>query len=135
MPKVKHHFVPKFYLRSWACDQRLRQIHLHNLAQNKTVLFAALKNQCYKNHFHGEDDEIEDGLAELESLVAPTVKSVVASSQLPPHFSPEHGDLLIFVTYQMLRTSHAAQRRNEGIDKLMKQSFARDPRFEGVGAR
>jgi hypothetical protein len=132
MSKLKHHFVPKLYLRLFASDTKKRQIHLYNFAHDKTILSVSLRDQCYKHRFHGETDEVENALEQFEALASPVLQQIVSNSALPPDKSEERITLLLFVALQSLRTSLAAARLNTGVDKLTKQILRHDQTLKDV---
>lgn len=124
--------MPQFYLRLFAADPNRRRIHVFNLSRRQAFQGVGLKDQCYRNRFHGQTDEVENALAELEGLLAPVLRRVICGSRLPPHGSEDHAMLVLFVTYQMLRTAREAERTNERLDKMMKKVMSHERRFEGV---
>ena len=130
MPKLKHHFVPRMYLKLFASAPK--RIHLYNLDRDVAIRDVSLRDQCYRHRFYGETDEVEDALADFESPAAHILQEIVKTSSLPKNESEEQVVLLFFVTIQLLRTSLTAERLNSSIDKMMKQAFRDDRRLKGV---
>ena len=120
--KIKHHFVSRFYMKNFRSAPK--RIHLLNLASGSAHLHASLKNQCYKNRFHGKSPEVEDAFAELESGVAPIIQRIISSQALPPTTSEEHLALLTLIASQAIRTVKEANRIQESIDKFVKTAFS-----------
>ncbi|MDQ5824007.1 MAG: DUF4238 domain-containing protein [Chloroflexota bacterium] len=113
----KHHFVPKFYLRLFTDNPNL--IHVYNLKQQRAIENAALRDQCYKPHLHGLTDEFENEIASVEGALAPYLQSVVGTSTLPEKESDGHIALLMFVAFQMNRTTRSINIMSSGFDKMV----------------
>jgi len=128
MSKTNHHYVPQFYLRLFGSDvnssghKKSRRIHLYNLAREKSFHSVSLTDQCYRRHFHGKGEEIENALAEIESRIAPTIQQIVLNSKLPRSDSQAHEDILTFVAYQMIRTPHEIKRLSDKTSLILKES-------------
>jgi len=136
MPKNKHHFVPRFYLSSF--QSAARRINVLGVDTTREVRDASLRNQCYRQKFYGKTDEIEDALAVVEGRAAGVLKDIQAAEMLPTEGTEEHGTLLAFVAFQLLRTTVVADRVNTVIDKTTKQAHSHDLRLtreELEGAR
>lgn len=128
MPKNKHHFVPRFYLSAF--QSAPRRINVLGVDSSLEIRDASLRNQCYQHKFYGRDDNnIEDALAVMEGHAAPVLKAIESTEVLPAEGSEEHGTLLAFVVFQLLRTTISAERVNTVIDKTTKQAHSRDQRF------
>jgi Protein of unknown function (DUF4238) len=130
MAKNKHHYVPKFYLRSFSSTPK--RIHLYNLDQRKAIQNVGLGDQCFGNRLYGETDDTENALALLEDMIARVLHEIVRSSLLPRNNSPEKELLVLFVALQMVRTTGHAKRVNTMIDKMTKEAFRGDSRLDGV---
>ena len=98
MPKRKHHYVPKFYLRAFASASD--RINLYNFKRDLFVENAALKDQCYKHRFHGTTDDLEDTLCKVESDMAPVLKNVSKNVALPRFGSEEYSILIFFAALE-----------------------------------
>lgn len=130
--KREHHFVPRFYLRRFASDRRRRLIHLHNIPRALTKRDIGLRKQCRRTGFYGATDKIEDALAKAEADMAPVLNSIVKSHRLPRPGSAEHVGLLLFVAFQMQRTTAAASSCDDLTDKAMKQIWSRYAMARGI---
>ncbi len=126
----KHHFVPRFYLRAFQCAPR--RIHLYNLNRSVAIKNASLRDQCYSRRFYGATDQVEDNLAIFEGHVAHVLQSIVAQATLPREGTGGYQLLLAFVALQLLRTTVAAARINDIVDKTTKQAYSDDPRLAEV---
>lgn len=128
MPKKKHHFVPRFYLSAF--QSAPKRINVLGVDTSLEVHDASLRDQCYQHKFYGRDDnKIEDALAVMEGHAARVLNSIQSTGMLPAEGSEEHGTLLAFVAFQLLRTTIVAKRVNTVIDKTTKQAHSRDQRF------
>ncbi len=47
----KHHYVPRFY----AIFSGRKSIHLYNLKSGRTVHYANLSNQCYRDYLLAQE--------------------------------------------------------------------------------
>lgn len=68
--KKRHHYIPRFYLKRFSINNDGKSLGLYNLKNKKFIQNAPLKSQAYENFLYGEDDEIENALAEMENTVA-----------------------------------------------------------------
>ena len=127
MPKNKHHFVPRFYLAAF--QSAPRRINLLGMDGSREIRDASLRNQCYRHKFYGKTDGIEDALALVENQAARVLKAIHSAETLPADGSEEHGTLLAFVAFQLLRTTVVAERTNTIIDKMTKQAHSDDQRI------
>jgi len=119
MPKLRHHFVPQFYLRYFASNPS--RIHLHNLNHSRSIANVSLRDQCYKHRFYGDTDELEDAIAGLESHFAPTLQKIITSNNLPRSNSTGRLLLLFFISLQWLRTSRSVNQQNSMVETYLKQ--------------
>lgn len=123
----KHHYVPRFYLRSFTTDGR--SLSLYNIGRDLIVRNANLKNQCYRDYMYGTDGKQEANLSQMEGALAELLKRVLATHQLPPPWSPDHESLCILALLQNARTAYASDAMDEFSDKMWKQVLEKDPRF------
>ena len=68
--KKKHHYIPRFYLKRFSVNNEGKIIGLYNHKNKIFIQRAPLKHQACENFLYGEDDEIENALAEMENDVA-----------------------------------------------------------------
>lgn len=122
MPKRKHHFVPRFYLKAFQSERG--RIHLYNLKRSLPVENASLRDQCYKRKFYGTNDLLENEIAKLEGCIAPVLKSIATKGEVPRFDSDGYLTLLSFVAMQALRTPTSADQVNQIVDKMMKQAHS-----------
>lgn len=106
MAKKRHHYIPKFYLKRFSINSGGKFIGLYNHKNDIFVKEAPLRHQAYKNFLYGEDDEIENALAEMESNVAKMFHYWTEEKLLypPPLGSNAFTLLKRFILYQAFRT-------------------------------
>lgn len=99
---VKQHYVPQFYFRNFARDER---ICTYNLDSEEGYPPTPISNICYERHFYG-DAEMEEDLSKLESEMAGTLHQIVDQRSLEPVKTDEQARLYLdlFVTYTHSRT-------------------------------
>lgn len=124
MSKNRHHYVPKLYLRKFASEPR--RINILNLKTRNFHRNGSLRDQCFRPKFYGKDDELENYLMKIETMVAPTLSSVVNSSTLPKPSTDDHKHLLVFVALQILRTPMNAESMSEAFNKAVDTIAPRD---------
>lgn len=117
--KRRHHFVPKLYLRHFRSAPR--RINVYNLARDKAISGASLRDQGRQARLYGQTDEVEDALGQFEGHVSPILHKIVRDSWLPPARTEEHSSLMFFVALQLTRTPLVANRLDEVADKTFKQ--------------
>jgi hypothetical protein len=132
MGKHRHHYVPQFYLRAFACATK--RINLYNFKNGNFIKEAGLRDQCYITHFYGETDEMENRLANLEADLAPVIQKIVTTGCLPKSGSEEHLLLYTFVALQSLRTASVAGSMSDSLDKANKLVFRDGAVTEGGSA-
>jgi len=98
---VKQHYVPQFYFRNFARDER---ICTYNLDSKEGYPPTPISNICYERYFYG-DAEMEEDLSKLESEMAGTLHQIVDQHSLEP-VTDEQARLYLdlFVTYTHSRT-------------------------------
>jgi len=125
--KKRHHYIPRFYLKRFSVNNDGKFIGLYNLNNKKFIQTAPLKSQAYENFFYGEDDEIENALAEMENIVAKmfyywTEKKLL---YLPPIETNGFKLLKRFILYQAFRTPKSGNDLmgilNQGLKTVLKE--------------
>lgn len=126
----KHHYVPRFYLKRFSPDGN--SINIWNLPNQKKVLSANLKNQCYKDYFYGKELEVEAALAKIEGEASRILRRVDQLGAPPAVGSGSHLILILYVLMQHGRTAYAADTLNEMNDKMVKHIFGADAKSKGI---
>jgi hypothetical protein len=117
----KHHFVPKFYLRSFSRDKKT--IGIHDIASQRTIPQGNLGNECYQDYFYGKTPEVEHALGAMEGSAAQVIKSCLDTEAVPRPLSAEHIILSHFVVFQDARTGHEAEALAETTDNFFKTVY------------
>jgi len=128
MPKKKrHHYIPRFYLKRFSLNNEGKTIGLYNHKNNLFVPEAPLRHQAYKDRLYGQDDEIENALAEMEDTVARLFYYWTEEKQLYPPPPESNGFKLLkrFILYQAYRTPKSGddimKTLNKGMKVLLKE--------------
>lgn len=108
MPKRRHHYVPKFYLRAF--QSAPKRIHVYNLDRNTLIKDASLRDQCHAHRLYGDNNEVEDVLSVIESHTAPIIRTIIKVLKLPAAGTMEHFLLVLFIALQLTRTPLVAGR-------------------------
>ena len=102
------HFVPRCYLRPFTIDEDNKAINLYNIDRKKFIPKAPVKNQCSKDYFYGQDDQLEHAIQLVESGYAASLRNILNSNK---KLSEENKEVLkIFWLFQYMRTEAAAER-------------------------
>lgn len=110
------HFVPRCYLRPFSIDSANVAINLFNIDRKKFIEFAAVKHQCSKSYFYGEDLLLEKALQPMEGLYASVLKEVLAPGY---RLTDVHRDFFRqFWLLQYVRTEAASRRAVEMNEEM-----------------
>lgn len=120
--KKKHHYIPRFYLKKFSVNNEGKLIGLYNHDKNVFVQNAQLKHQAYENFLYGEDDEIENGLAEIENNIAKMFYYWTEEKLLYPPPIESNGFKLLkrFILYQTFRTPKSGNDMMESLNQGLK---------------
>ncbi|MEA5425404.1 DUF4238 domain-containing protein [Arcicella lustrica] len=125
--KKRHHYIPRFYLKRFSINNEGKFLGLYNHNSDIFVQQASLRHQAYENFLYGEDDEIENALADMEGNVARMFYYWTEEKLLyPPPLETEGYKLLKrFILYQIFRTPKSGndmiQALNQGFKTLVKE--------------
>jgi|SRR6218665_1350145 len=125
--KKRHHYIPRFYLKRFSNNNEGNFLGLYNLNNKKFIQNAPLKSQAYENYLYGEDDEIENALAQMESNVARMFYYWTEEKLLYPPPTESNGFKLLkrFILYQAFRTpksgDNTMETLNEGLKTVVKE--------------
>ncbi len=101
-----HHFVPQFYLRLFALDERQRQINLYLIDNRRLIRSVSIRDQAQRHKLYGSDER-EKTLAGLERITSPVIRRMVELRQVPIWQSGDHATLITYVLLQAHRTPTA----------------------------
>jgi len=126
----KHHYVPRFYLKRFSKTKK--NISLYNLKNERKIINASLKDQCYKEYFYGKELLVESALADIENIASEIFRQIDKAGCLPPPSSPEHLLLIVFILMQYSRTKYSTDALNEMTDKMMKYLYSPMAKEKGL---
>lgn len=133
----KQHYVPRFYLKNFAADNRQRAINILNIKSERPILGARLASQCHRDYFYGSNLIIEKGLGILEGQTSTLFRDIIKNHEIPRE--PSQRTLLaIYLVLQRLRTVAAVNRSEEmyvGLLKVMLQEKFSEEAIAGIRLR
>ena len=114
--------MPKSTLRYFASDlgskhSKPRQIRLVNIARQKVIPSASLKEQCYRDYFYGKNLAAEKALGDVEGYFANLVRKMMTTCSIDER---DGWHLTQMVALQKARTLRAEEEHNSMIDRIMK---------------
>ena len=115
------HFVVRYYLRRFSFDDGKR-IHLFNLASEKYIPEAPLKNQCAADYFYTKDLRGESTLTEIEGIAEDIFKRICDRKEIPESFG-ERLDLMTILSLMYCRTKRKADLDSDFIELAAKQTI------------
>jgi len=120
--KKRHHYIPRFYLKRFSVNNEGKFLGLYNLNNRRFIQNAPLKSQAYENFLYGEDDEIENALAEMEGNVSQMFNYWTDERLLYPPPPETNGFKLLkrFILYQAFRTPKSGNDIMEMLNQGMK---------------
>jgi hypothetical protein len=118
------HFVPRSYLRAFSLDGAGDAINLFNIHRKIGVQNAALKHQCSRNFFYGEDLRLEKLLQISEGLYASMLRAIRSED----YQLAERDRILLrhFCYLQRCRTEAAAKRGALFVSEFSDVAFGED---------
>src|SRR5574344_1348612 len=122
--KKKQHYVPKFYLRGFANDDK--KFYLYNINKNQMIGAVPFETQCFEDYFYGADKKWENQLAKFEAQWNQALEHVKARL-----FSDEDiQKIKEFAMYQRIRTKKSLEKETAStqktIEKLLKAYAAHE---------
>lgn len=105
------HFVPRCYLRPFTIDGNNAAINLYNIDSRRFISLAPVKNQCSRDNFYGQDENLEKAIKSVEDSYAITLREILSPGYI---LTDAHKTILrMFWLFQHLRTEAAAKRAVE----------------------
>ncbi|WP_295762435.1 DUF4238 domain-containing protein [Undibacterium sp.] len=108
------HFVPRCYLRAFTLDTGNAAINVFNIDRKRLIRNAPVKNQCSKDYFYGQDQQLEDAIQLIESGYANALRAVIADQRSLTECSKTI--FRTFWLFQHIRTEAAAMRAVQMAD-------------------
>jgi hypothetical protein len=125
--KKHHHYIPRFYLKRFSVNNEGKFLGLYNLNNRRFIQNAPIKSQAYENFLYGENDEIENALAEIEGSISQMFNYWTDERLLYPPPPETNGFKLLrrFILYQAYRTPKSGndlmEMLNQGMKTFVKQ--------------
>jgi ferredoxin len=121
------HFVARHYLRRFSFDDGKR-IQLFNLASEKYIPKAPLKNQCAADYFYTKDLRGESTLTEIEGIAEDIFKRICDTKDIPE----SHLDLVTILSLMHSRTKRKADLDSDFIELAAKRTIRCSPDRQSV---
>lgn len=111
--KKNQHYLPQYYFRFFSRDRK--RIQLLRVRAGQVVRDAAIKNQCSKSYFYG-DEGAEDVITDLESVYRPALSILKRQRRLVGDRHTLMGALL----FQKTRSHLERERPRDAFNKMMR---------------
>ncbi|NLO82232.1 MAG: DUF4238 domain-containing protein [Clostridiales bacterium] len=98
MEKVRHHYVPKFYLRNFSNNDKSIGMFINR--NKRYIKHASIKEQACKEYLYGKEQTIEDALMNIENKASVIIKNIINSSKLPQKETEDYHFLLMYILLQ-----------------------------------
>lgn len=109
--RKKQHYVPQFYMRGFAENERLPS---YQLDHQREFPPTPIRYLCYEDYFYGDEGDAEDARSRLEGRFAAVLRSLRSEESLNALESTEDEMyFLIFLTYTHARTKTAKMESRE----------------------
>lgn len=114
------HFVPRVLLWPFTDGSEGKSINLFNIRSDRLIGAAAVKGQCARHYWYGEDGVLEGILSKLEALFGKSRGRAIAGS----NDESLRGELRRFMYFQHWRTKKAADRFRHSYEQMNANSWA-----------
>jgi hypothetical protein len=118
--KVRHHYVPKFFLREFCTDNQIfvfdKQKKQRHYSNPESIGFEKYLYTLYSDEF--DCDAIEDYFSEIEGNVAPIIKEIIESNELP--IGDKFEKLLYFVACMSARNPEIIGNYKDFLEKIIR---------------
>ena len=118
MEKVRHHYVPKFYLRNFSNNGKSIGMYINK--NERYIKCASIKEQACKEYLYGKEQIIEDTLMDIEKDVAIIIKNIIQSSKLPEKETEDYHFILLYILLQEARVQRQAESVTNFINHIVK---------------
>ena len=110
------HFVPRCCLRPFTVDTANKAVNLFNIDREAFIEKAAVKHQCSRDYFYGQDADLERAIQAIEGQYS----SVARAVQEPGYrlVDEDRSALKLFWLFQHLRTEAASRRAVEMTESM-----------------
>ncbi|WP_161605863.1 DUF4238 domain-containing protein [Halococcus thailandensis] len=119
MPEYKNqHFVPQFYMRGWANNDR---VSTYNLDRQSEFPPTNISNLCSEDYFYDKDGEHERALSGLEGRHATLLQTLRTDRSVDNLTRDDLYHLCIFVRFQAARTKSTRSEGEQIKDWIFKE--------------
>ncbi|MEH7000886.1 DUF4238 domain-containing protein [Priestia megaterium] len=130
--KNRQHYVPKFYLRNFSDTER--SINTYNLANEKYINNASIKDMCQKNNFYGADKKMETFLdKEIERKASVIITNILKKNKFPYQNVEDYVHLFSFLLVSEARNLKSADSSDQMVDYISKIFLQGNPEFRESG--
>lgn len=130
--KENQHYVPKFYLRKFSCNDQGKQIGIYNIDTCFYFPTAPLRHQGSKSYFYGEDGILEDLLSETEGHQARLLRKIIDENFIPQKNTSEHVELITLLLLTQLRNPKSAEYIDKSFDNLTQAIYSKSPEYKDI---
>lgn len=130
--KKNQHYVPQFYLKNFSINNNRKSIGVFHQEKELFIRSSSIKHQGSKDFYYGKDGLIEEGLSQIESLLAPKLKDIIKTGVLPKKESDEHIALLIHIILTDLRNPTRINQTKNSFVKLKNEIKKFSPEANNV---
>ncbi len=118
------HYVPRCLLKPFTLSGEGKAINLYNIAADRFIAQAPVKNQCSRNFFYGVDLGPEKALAELEGQYARISELICGRKEIS---SSDVDWLRLFSIIQTRRTARAISQLKQFMIGMADEAFENHP--------
>lgn len=111
------HFVPRCYLRAFSVNGEGLALNLFNIDRRKIIKSAALKHQCSKDYFYGEDAQLEEAIQCSERSYGMVLREILKSGY---SLTDDHKSVLKLFWLLQYRRTEAASKRSVEVFKSVR---------------
>lgn len=113
---IDQHYVPRLYLRKFACDESCRCIDILRVSPYRHIGRGSIAGQCQSANFYKDDGMLDEMLTEIESMIGNPLKSLLSSKRLDEEL---RGAVEVLAVTMLLRTQKAT-----ALASLMPKDYA-----------
>lgn len=110
------HYVPRCYLKPFTLHGQGAAIDVYNVDRLRLIPNAPTKNQCSRDYFYGQDDQLENAIQTLEQSYGSILREVLTPGY---KLQKSHQHVLqLFWLFQYLRTEGAGLRSAQMLAEM-----------------
>jgi len=116
--KVNQHYVPQFYLKNFANDEKKRSVAGYALKTKTPICNIAIDETASKKYYYGDDLRVENWFAEMEGKWAQIVQNIISRKSFPIN-KDDYWMLVYFVAISSVRVLKYGNVINKMINGVM----------------